>query len=267
MSQANRDSLQLVTFNVRFGSADDGSNSWEYRRSIFYNNVRLLAPGIMATQEGLFWQLEEILYGIGSNYKYVGSGRDDGKQGGEYCAIIYDSTKYKVLQNGTFWLSDTPATPGPTWNSGMHRICTWAQFENIHSHAKLIIYNTHLDWESMESQAKSIPLIMSYTKQWTEKDGNIVVTGDFNANKNSVAYGLMIQNKFVDSYLKCHPNASDNISTYHGFGGNWNLGKIDFVWIKSEDFRVVKGTIDQYNENGKYPSDHFAVTAELINHS
>ena len=257
MSQQHK----VISYNIRYGSANDGNNSWEFRRSVFYNHVNQLDLDIMGIQEGLHWQLQEMKYGLNSKYDYVGVGRDDGNKLGEYCAIWYHTEKYTILQHGTFWLRENSETPGPAFDSNVNRICTWAQLQDKNTKDKLIVHNAHFDWESASSQRKSVDLIIKFVKKWKSENGKIIVLGDFNADQNSHVAEKMRDAGFIDSFYKLYPN--DKNSTFHDFTGKAYGGKIDFIWIFDKDFSVVEASIDQYREHFKFPSDHFAVWALL----
>ena len=64
---------------------------------------------LFGTQEGFTHQLNDILRL--SDYRFIGVGRDDGKDAGEHCAIFYRSDRFKVLDQGDFWLSEHPENP------------------------------------------------------------------------------------------------------------------------------------------------------------
>ena len=45
-------------------------------------------------------------------YGWIGVGRDDGADGGEFSPIFYRKDRFTVLDSGTFWLSETPEVTG-----------------------------------------------------------------------------------------------------------------------------------------------------------
>ena len=52
--------ITLMTFNIRYGTANDGENSWEFRREHVVETIRNASPGVIAIQEALLEQLEYI---------------------------------------------------------------------------------------------------------------------------------------------------------------------------------------------------------------
>jgi hypothetical protein len=57
--------------------------------------------GYFGTQEAKYHQLVELTDSL-PGYKWVGAGRDDGKQGGEHSAIFYKAGRFKLLKDGQF---------------------------------------------------------------------------------------------------------------------------------------------------------------------
>jgi len=52
------------------------------------------------------------------------------------------------------------------------------------------------------------------------------------------------------------------LGSYNGFIGKYNGPKIDYIMVKS-DIEVIEASILKSNRQGRYPSDHFPVTAQL----
>ncbi|CAF1131048.1 unnamed protein product [Didymodactylos carnosus] len=260
---------QIVTYNIRYGSASDGANSWKHRREIFFNSLNEIQPTIMGTQEGEYFQLQEILTALGGNEKwsFVGVGRDDGQEKGEHCAIFYDKTKYESVENGTFWLSDTPNQPSKSWDSTLPRICTWVKLRVKDDKAtkpeSILVYNVHLDWPSFLARSKSMPLVIDHIDKYA-RSCRVIVMGDFNnETMDAPEIKIMETNGFLDTYFVRHPD-DVKTATFHDFTGHPSSCKIDFIWIYAKVlFNVIDATINKYNEKNKYPSDHFAVTATL----
>ncbi len=89
--------LKLMTYNIKYDNTNDTVNNWNDRKE---NLVRLIChykPAFIGTQEVLHRQLTYIDSCL-TGYAYIGVGRDDGKQKGEYSPIHYDTTRYRVLK-------------------------------------------------------------------------------------------------------------------------------------------------------------------------
>ena len=187
--------LQVMTFNIRYGTAYDGGNSWINRRKIVFKLLQNQNADVVGLQEALKFQIDEILEAV-PQYVMVGSGRDDGKTEGEYSAILYNRKKFRLDESQTFWLSDTPEVPGSiTWGNACTRICTWARLVEIKTGRAFYMYNLHLDHVSQSSRGKSVALVTERISQRRYKEPYIL-TGDFNAGENNPAI-LYLKGKAV----------------------------------------------------------------------
>jgi endonuclease/exonuclease/phosphatase family metal-dependent hydrolase len=267
--------LQVMTFNIRYGTANDGPNNWQNRRQLVFDVLRDHRPDIVGLQEALHFQIEEIVQAV-PGFAYVGVGREDGKTKGEYSAILYRAERFDVSESDTFWLSDTPEVPGSiTWGNACTRICTWARFSDKKSSRNLYIYNTHLDHVSQPSRERSAVLLIRRIADRRHRDP-VVLTGDFNAGEDNCAVvhlkgkgtlpdsdGVQRENPLplIDTFRVLQPHA-DDVGTFNGFNGKRSGPKIDYVFA-GPDVEVLAAEILRDNEDGRYPSDHFPVTAAV----
>jgi endonuclease/exonuclease/phosphatase family metal-dependent hydrolase len=266
--------LKVMTFNIRYGTANDGENRWEKRRQMVINVLRDNQPDVVGLQEALDFQLSEIRQGLGE-YGQLGVARDDGKTKGEYCAILYRRDRFTVDESGTFWFSDTPDVPGSShWGNACVRICTWARFVEKKSGRAFYLYNLHLDHASQVSREKSVALLSRRIRERKHPDA-FIVTGDFNSGESNPAI-LYLKGKtafgngtdkaknpvpLVDSFRVLHPDANE-VGTFNEFAGHRKGEKIDYIFTAA-DVQVVETQIIHAEYNGRYPSDHFPVTALL----
>ena len=267
--------VSVMTFNIRYGTADDGANKWENRRELVFSVIRKCDADVIGLQEALGFQIDEICKAV-PRYAKIGVGRDDGKTKGEHSAILYRSDRFEVEQGGTFWLSDTPEVPGSiTWGNACTRICTWARFVEKKTGRTFYHYNLHLDHVSQPAREKSMVLLSDRIRSRKQTDP-FVVTGDFNADERNPAI-LFLKGKtslpskeggraenpipIVDTFRVLHPDAND-VGTFNDFKGTDTGGKIDYI-LTTSDVHVLDAQILHDNAEGRYPSDHFPVTARL----
>ena len=106
---ANAQELTVCTYNVRYKNSGDtdAGNGWNTRRTYLINFVNFHQPDLLGVQEAVSAQMNDMANGL-KGYAYVGVGRNDGATGGEYSAIFYRKDRMVLLDNGDFWLSDTP---------------------------------------------------------------------------------------------------------------------------------------------------------------
>ena len=277
VDQPAEDNLQLrvMSFNIRYGTANDGENRWENRCEMVFDVLHDNKPDVVGLQEALRFQIDQIRKAL-PEYGQVGVGRNDGKTKGEYTAILYLTERFSVDESATFWLSNTPAVPGSRhWGNSIPRICTWARMVEKKTGRAFYIYNTHLDHKSQPSRERSVVLLTSRIndRRYLEP---CVVTGDFNAGENNpailylkgkIALSTEDKGKFsnpvpmLDTFRLLHPGAQE-VGTFNRFGGRRNGEKIDFIFVPP-GVRLLEAEIIRTERNGRYPSDHFPVSARF----
>jgi len=251
--------LTVMSFNIRYGTANDGENHWLKRREDLFALLREQQADVVGLQEALHGQIEEILQAV-PGYDYVGVGRSDGRRTGEYAAILYRTARLRPRRSDTFWFSDTPGVVKSTsWGNQIERICTWAYFEDREGPA-FYLYNVHLDHQSQPSRERSVALLLERIRA-RDPRAPAVVTGDFNAGEDNPA-AVAMRASFLDSFRVLHPDARE-AGTFNGFTfGQTSGDKIDFVFVEPGT-DVVEAGIVRTSRDGRYPSDHFPVTARI----
>ena len=249
--------MKVMSYNIRYGSANDGENSWSKRKDICLDVIEKQNPDIIGLQEVENFQLKDILDRFPS-YAFVGTSRKGNIDDGEINPILFKMESLYSTQSGTFWLSDTPNTPASkSYGNRLPRICTWSEFKKNDSNETFYFLNTHLDHESKVARAKG-------SKQIIEFVGNkekVILTGDFNCeSEKSDEVVSFISNNFADSYRAVNPNEK-NSGTFHSFTGKPINVKIDYIFVRG--FEVINSTIIKDHRNGMYPSDHFPIDALL----
>lgn len=243
-----------MTFNIRYGTARDGENHWNYRKKIVFDILNQ-DYDFFLLQEVLPFQRRELSDVFGSKYGVIYRTREVSSQDGEGSPIFYKNEFWKPLKTGTFWLSDTPDVPGSrTWGNSMPRIVTWGVFQNKISGSEIIVTNTHFDYESVTTQIKSAQLLLQFVK---EKNLPAILGGDFNAAYTSESVNLFRQEGFQDSWQTLHPE--EPTATYHGWTGSTVGDQIDFLLTQTQRFETQDTEIITKKYGGRYPSDHFPV--------
>lgn len=253
--------LSIMSFNIRYGTARDGADHWRNRHDLVFDVIRDHEPDIVGLQEALRFQIDEILEAC-PEYVAVGVGRDDGATRGEYCAIMYRPDVVMLASCDTFWLSDTPREPGSTsWGNSITRICTQARFVHRASGEPFYVFNTHFDHQSQPARVRSAQAIVEEIAQRQFPASPVVITGDFNADENSEEI-TTIKRVFADTYRLAHPDATGT-GTFNAFKGHKGGPKIDYVFVNPSHCEVVTAAIIHDHDDGRYPSDHFPVSARI----
>jgi endonuclease/exonuclease/phosphatase family metal-dependent hydrolase len=261
---STREPLRVMSFNIRYGTANDGENRWPARRDLLFDVVRESGPHVLGVQEALGFQLDEMRATL-DRYAQAGVGRDDGVAAGEYSAILYDTTRVELLEQGTFWFSDTPAAPGSTsWGNTIPRICTWVRLRDRTDGSIFRVYNVHWDHISQPSRERSAALLLERIAAGQQPAEPVIVMGDFNAGESNPAFLALTSSAAVDlrdSYRALHAD-STGVGTFHAFEGGREGDKIDAILV-GPGWDVQRAEIVRESADGRYPSDHYPVTAVL----
>ncbi|MDZ4258057.1 MAG: endonuclease/exonuclease/phosphatase family protein [Gemmatimonadales bacterium] len=256
--------LRALSFNIRYGTANDGDHAWVNRRAHVITTIRDHAPHLLGIQEALRFQLDEIATAM-PGYRVVGVGRDDGVRAGEYSAILVDTARFAVIDEGTFWYSDTPTVPGSMhWGNRITRIATWARLVDRATGDTIRFYNTHWDHESQPSRQRSAALLLDRIATDSAPNDAILVMGDFNADEVNPAFTALLADRRVplrESFRERHPDATV-VGTFNGFKGDSTGGMIDHILV-GPGWRVLDAGIDRRRFGALWASDHFAVRAGL----
>ncbi|MEC9094778.1 MAG: endonuclease/exonuclease/phosphatase family protein [Planctomycetota bacterium] len=255
--------LRVMSFNIRFGTANDGTNHWKHRHPLVLKTINNFSPDLLGTQETLITQAQYLSQNL-KEYATFGRSRDKNPNQGEQCTIFFRKDKFQLLESGQFWLSKTPKTiASKSWDSSLPRIASWVRLKHKKSKRELYFLNTHFDHRGKTARLESAKLIAKEIEKFKKPT---IVTGDFNCGENSKPYNALAKNKIVklsDSYRKSHPQPSSGEGTFNGFRGTDTGQRIDWI-LHTPDFHCRFAGIDKMNDQGKYPSDHFPVTAILM---
>ncbi|MDY0012777.1 MAG: endonuclease/exonuclease/phosphatase family protein [Rhodocyclaceae bacterium] len=253
--------LKVMSFNLRYGLADDRENAWSHRRALALARIRTFDPDLLGLQECLDNdQAEFITTGL-PDYQFLGIQRGgEGESAIEMAPLLFRAARFKLVRHGCFWLSDAPGTPGSRgWDGDFPRTATWATLVHLPSARPLVILNTHLDYQPRALQ-ESARMLSGWARQ-TGATHPLVITGDFNAGKDSPVHrALTTEAGLVDTHRRIHPDCDE--ITYHGYGQAPDAGPLDWI-LASKHFTVVDATIDRWHEGPLFPSDHYPLTATL----
>lgn len=253
--------LKVMSFNIRLNVDSDKENSWTNRKQDVTDLLTYYHPDYFGVQEALPDQMKDIKNGL-KNYDYVGVGRDDGKEKGEFSAIFYDTNRLQVLSSGTFWLSETPEKPSKGWDAALNRICTYAVFRDKKSKKEFMALNLHFDHIGNVARVKSSELILKKIKEINPKNLPVILSGDFNLTEDSEPIKIISQN-LQDTFYHSETMHYGPKGTFTGFNVNEvPKDRIDYIFVKGFKIKSHRHINDR-RENLLYPSDHFPVLADL----
>ena len=259
--------LYVGSYNIRYLNNDDteSGNSWTARCPVICDQLNFEHPDVFGVQEVLEPQLRDMLQRL-DGYDYIGVGREDGKQEGEYAAIFYDKQKLRLLANSQFWLSQTPEKPSLGWDAACVRICTWGKFEDVMTGLQFYFFNLHMDHVGVVARREAAKLVVERITLLAGDETPVVLTGDFNVDQNDEIYTIFTQSgRLVDSYATARLRFAEN-GTFNAYHMERKTNsRIDHVFV-SPQFTVDRYgvlTNTYWSDKQRLPSDHYPVFVRL----
>ena len=244
--------LKVISFNIRYCDDKDG-NSIKERAPRLLEVTKKYDADIIGFQEFTpLWEKEiPNLYPEYDMFMLYRS-----KSELEAAPILWKRDKFELLDKGNFWLSDTPEVESRGWDQlyNCWRMCEYVILKDKESGKVFTHMNTHYGFGD-KGQVDSSKLMYEYSKKIS--DNPTFLTGDFNMRPDSLGYKEMVKN-FTDVN---GATVNDRRTTYHGYG-KVNDEHIDFCFINDKIKPITLKLIDELVD-GKYPSDHYGVYAEL----
>ena len=247
--QLNAQQLLVGSYNIRYKNANDSVNGnvWTKRCQVICDQLNFMAPDIFGAQEVLYPQLQDMLKAL-DGYGYIGIGRDDGQQGGEYEAVFYKKDRLKLLDHGDFWLSETPDKPGLGWDAACIRICTWGKFSVKQpgreprrrglfgrgpkpKETEFYFFNLHMDHVGVVARREAAKLVVAKVKE-IAKGAPVFITGDFNVDQYNEIYTIFTESGILkDSYDAARIRFAEN-GTFNAFKTEYyTTSRIDHVFV------------------------------------
>ncbi len=248
-----------MTLNLRYENTYDKENGWDKRRDEVARMINFYQPDLLGIQEGLYAQVHFLDSAL-PHYDYIGVGREDGKQQGEYAAIFYNTKKLTCLNQKTYWLSETPDKVSKGWDAALERIVTFGTFVAKGKKDTFYVFNCHMDHIGKTAREQSARFILHLIDSMCLAKSKVVLTGDMNAEPDEAPLQVF-KTRFDDLYQ------TPSIQHY-GPPGTFNNFKTDQPVTKRIDYIFVKNIpvysyihIDDRRDNTLWLSDHLPVLA------
>ena len=251
--------LKVMSYNIRYGTANDGDHVWANRRDAAAAMVMDQHPLVFGVQEALDFQLEYLQENC-PGYKYVGVGREDGVSDGEHMAVFYDSERAELVNWGTYWLSETPDVPSFGWDAACKRTATWTLILDKTTGKHFYFVNTHLDHVGKEARRNGLILLVERIGGMNPEGYPMILCGDFNVFPTDPCL-----NDLRDLMLDARQTAAetDPGTTWHNWGKVDGTPGIDYIFYKGfKSCTSFQRVTKQYLE-APFVSDHYPVTAIL----
>lgn len=285
------DIITILDQNVRCIS-DAGEypgTTLENRHLRLKHQVDSLDPDVMGFQEVTPKWMELLAADYGKEYDYYylfrESGKTTGGSAGDECEpVFWKKDRFTKLDEGHFWLGDTPNSPSIfAGQTDQHRICNWVKLKNKETGKQFVFASVHYSLDN-KAREKSAAVMNSELKR-VSNNGKlpIIVVGDYNMQIGSAEYSALLTEGLIAD-LNFELNLGyDGHSTGSGYKTPANVfdengeyinqnGIIDYVMISYDStglyplhYEVLQKKYGSaYNVADDYVSDHFGIHAKVV---
>ncbi len=287
----------ICNYNIRYynGTSDSnnkGDKAWPTRKAKVFEMITDYSMDVCGLEEVTATMANDIVNTL-TDYTYIGYGRDNGKlqgegAGGEQTGLIFKTDRFELMDQGRFFLSNTPDKVSKLSGANFNRMVAWVKLKDKEFGGEFFFFSTHFDndYDAKHVNVRSQQADIAIAKV-PEIAGDLpyFFVGDFNCETSEVAYEKL-STAFDDAYLKmgadalggyvCNekqlanskiaPKCACEGNTYTGLyssSDNWPK-RIDLVL-----FDDAKATVSYYNadNNNKgltmYPSDHLPIITKM----
>jgi endonuclease/exonuclease/phosphatase family metal-dependent hydrolase len=260
--------LRVMSFNIRYDNPDDGADAWPNRRDRVAGLVRFHGADAVGVQEAEAHMLRELDARL-PGFARVGVGRTDGREEGEFSAILYRTARLELLGSGTFWLSPTPEVVGSKgWDAAIERVATWARFRDRATGCAFVHLNTHFDHIGERAREESARLVRMRLASLAA-GLPVVLTGDLNVPPTSTAYRTFTRDTIAGAAAPLADAFHATRTPHYGPTATWTAFKaiepgqrIDYVLVSPGVAVEAHGILsDRWDD--RFPSDHLPVLAAV----
>lgn len=257
VSCARKDTVKVMSFNIRYGKANDGENSWDNRKTAVIAMLDAVKPDIVGMQEVLPFQQDYVVEQC-PRFQAYGIGRNDGVEG-ERMTVLYNKEVLALEEYGTWWLSETPDVPSTGWDAKYPRTATWVLMKDLRCNKEFYLVDTHLDHKGVEARKNGLAMVMTMIKEMNP-DIPLVLMGDFNVEPGDPC--LDDVERLMNNARKV-AKKSDSTFSFNGYQPEPQK-EIDYIYFNgfkgALDFRVVTESYD----NKPFISDHYPIVSTLV---
>ena len=266
--EVNQFSLSVMDYNVYYDLNEAKRNPDDVIVSVKEKN-----PDIFGLNEaGMDWINKfKADSEIVAEYACAEGKPVDNSKDASYNPIFYRKDMFELVEGATKWLSDTPDRMSKYKDAKHYQTLTYVILKDKASGEELMYVNVHLDGSNdadahsalKEVRKKQAEVLKSFVANYIELP--IIIGGDFNEGQSSgVISGMSTNTRF--KYCSSIADKTVNIGTTDvnsDFTEKTEGAVFDYLFVTSDCITVQK--YEQWDNvvNGKYPSDHLPVCAEI----
>ena len=253
--------IRVITSNIRFENPEDGPHDWRFRKNLLAERLLAFHPQLIGTQEGRQAQIRELqtlLTGqalLESHRQWIHERM--------YPCFFYDPLILRPIRQQDFWLSATPYIGGSKLlKSQFPRLVLWCEFEHRPSKNIFIAGVCHLDHELESTRLDQAKILLQQLAIFNPSKLPVLLMGDFNSPPQSLTHNHLLTDgpNWIDPWHE--KRQPERPSTHHFGKEKLESARIDWILIP-QIWRCQSIEMDQTQQQGIYPSDHYPILASL----
>ena len=256
--------LSVMNYNVYYDLSDSKRDPDGVIVSINQKN-----PDVFGLNEaGKNW-INKVNQALGASYACVSGEPTDGASDASYNPIFYKKDQFELVESGTKWLSDTPDVQSRYPDAKHYKIMTYVILKDKAKGVEFMYINIHLDG-SNDSDAQAALQDVRKKQALVIKDFvakypflPVIVAGDFNEKPTSGALTSMTAGSRLTYGAGIAASATVTGTSIGGDYVTLYNNTIDSIFVTDDCVTVQKYETWDNKINGKYPSDHLPVCAEI----
>ena len=264
----------LMSFNILHSLNPLPPANWRSRRPLVWQVIRKHQPDVLALQEVLEGQLKDFEREFAITYAWVGQGHSGGLDG-EILPVAWKKDRFDLVAHEFFWLSPTPEKVGSRgWGGRFARVVTWVRLKDKALGREFVVVNNH--WEAdndlMGARRESARMIIERVSPLPASIP-VIVAGDFNIvptrEKRREPYRMLTENGspgvFRDAWATAKRRVGPDTTTnrLHPAPNLQSGERKDWILLRGP-VHAGTVTVDDFHQNGIYPSDHLPVIVEIF---
>lgn len=252
-----------MSFNIRVNVSDDGPNAWPHRRDMVASMIRFHQADVIGVQEA-YREMTDDLQRRLAGYRWVGVGSSDGRDAGVANPIFWRESRLDLLHWETRWLTPTPEVAGSIgWDARFPRTATIAVLRDRHSNLTLHVFNVHFDHVGTQARIESGRMLAAMAND-LPTTACAAAMGDFNCGPEEQPITEILKSQLRNARESSLNGAHGPSGSFTGFDSLVpKTPMIDHMFV-SPSVTVQQYGVLADHFDGRLPSDHFPVLAELI---
>ena len=252
-------SVSVMTYNVLYNLSENRNPDHVLQ------SIETINADVFGCNEASEEWITRLTAKFSKDYTCVKGKIRSNDKSAEYCPIFFKTDKLELVENGTKWLSDTPDKMSKYKESHVYRIFSYAILRDKETGLEFMFISAHLEntqegYDSKTARKKQSAVLKNFVDDYPYLP--IIIAGDMNCTSLNDLSPLLSSSRFVNA---------PSIAKEKKESGTWvgkdfmsiGEGVLDYIFVSGDRVAVSKYEAVDNKIDGKYPSDHIPVRADV----